>query len=155
VGSRHVGERPRRLLDVQVRNGHLERTQGVIINMASVNAYWAEPDLAAYSASKAAVLQLTRCIAVDHAAVGVRSAAICPGYVRTEMLEHCYQSQPDPQAVREAVTGRYPLRRLCEPDEVASLASWLASDEAGFASGQPYVLYGALTAGRSFTWNGN
>ena len=133
---------------------HLERTRGVVINMASVNAYWAEPDLAVYSASKAAVLQLTRCIALDHAAAGVRSVAICPGYVRTEMLEHYYQSQPDPQAVRGAVTGRHPLRRLCEPDEVASLASWLASDEAGFASGQPYILDGALTTGRSFTWNG-
>ena len=134
---------------------HLERTRGVIINMASVNAYWAEPDLAAYSASKAAVLQLTRCIALDHAAAGVRSVAICPGYVRTQMLEHYYQSQPDPQAVRDALTSRHPLRRLCEPDEVASLASWLASDEAGFASGQPYILDGALTTGRSFTWDGN
>jgi NAD(P)-dependent dehydrogenase (short-subunit alcohol dehydrogenase family) len=133
---------------------HLERTRGVIINMASVNAYWAEPDLAVYSASKAAVLQLTRCIALDHAAAGVRSVAICPGYVRTEMLEHYYRSQPDPQAVRGALTSRHPLRRLCEPDEVASLASWLASDEAGFASGQPYILDGALTTGRSFTWNG-
>ena len=133
---------------------HLERTRGVIINMASVNAYWAEPDLAAYSASKAAVLQLTRCIALDHAAAGVRSVAICPGYVRTEMLEHYYQSQPDPQAVRDALTSRHPLRRLCEPDEVASLASWLASGEAGFASGQPYILDGALTTGRSFNWNG-
>jgi len=70
------------------------------------------------------------------------------------MLERYYQSQPDPQAVREALTGRHPLRRLCEPDEIASLASWLASDEAGFASGQPYILDGALTTGRSFTWNG-
>ena len=98
-------------------------------------------------------VQLTRCIALDHAAAGVRSVAICPGYVRTEMLEHYYQSQPDPRAVRDAVTSRHPLRRLCEPDEVASFASWLASEEAGFASGQPYILDGALTTGRAFTWN--
>jgi NAD(P)-dependent dehydrogenase (short-subunit alcohol dehydrogenase family) len=106
---------------------HLERTRGVIINMASVNAYWAEPDLAVYSASKAAVLQLTRCIALDHAAAGVRSVAICPGYVRTEMLEHYYQSQLDPpsgprrpdqptstQAALRAGRGRLPriLARL-------------------------------------------
>jgi len=100
----------------------------------------------------ASIIDPTRCIALDHAAAGVRSVAICPGYVRTEMLEHYYQSQPDPRAVRDALTSRHPLRRLCEPDEVASLASWLASDEAGFASGQPYILDGALTTGRAFTW---
>jgi NAD(P)-dependent dehydrogenase (short-subunit alcohol dehydrogenase family) len=70
-----------------------------------------------------------------------------------EVIGHYYQSQPDPRAVRDALTSRHPLRRLCEPDEVASLASWLASDEAGFASGQPYILDGALTTGRAFAWS--
>jgi meso-butanediol dehydrogenase/(S,S)-butanediol dehydrogenase/diacetyl reductase len=133
---------------------HLARSKGVIINMASVNAFWAEPNLAVYSASKAAVLQLTRCIALDHAAEGIRCTAICPGYVRTEMLEQFYEHQPDPEGARRALTGKHPLNRICEPSEIAALASWLASDEATFASGQPYVLDGALTSGRVFDWSG-
>jgi NAD(P)-dependent dehydrogenase (short-subunit alcohol dehydrogenase family) len=131
---------------------HLRRTRGVIVNIASVDAFWGEPDLAAYCASKGAVLALTRCIALDHAADGIRAVAICPGYVRTELLEQFYDSQPDPQAARDALEQRHPLGRICEPEEVANLAVWLASDEAAFASGQPYIIDGALTAGRTFDW---
>jgi hypothetical protein len=69
-------------------------------------------------------------------------------YVRTELLEPFYDNQPDPQAARAALEKQHPL----EPAEVASLATWLASDEAGFASGQPYIIDGALTAGRTFEW---
>jgi len=131
---------------------HLSRTRGVIINLASVNAFWAEPNLAAYSASKAAVLQLTRCMALDHASQGIRCVAICPGYVRTAMLERFYDHQPDPDGARRALTGRHPLGRICEVDEVAALAAWLACDEAGFATGQPFVIDGGLSAGRVFDW---
>jgi NAD(P)-dependent dehydrogenase (short-subunit alcohol dehydrogenase family) len=130
----------------------LRTTRGVIINMASINAFWAEPQLAVYSASKAAVLQLTRCMALDHAGDGIRCSAICPGYVRTEMLEHFFEHQPDPAAARSLLASKHPLGRICEPDEIAALAAWLASDEAAFASGQPFVLDGALSAGRVFDW---
>jgi NAD(P)-dependent dehydrogenase (short-subunit alcohol dehydrogenase family) len=130
----------------------LRATRGVIVNIASVDAFWGEPELAAYCASKGALLALTRCIALDHARDGIRAVAICPGYVRTDLLEQFYDNQPDPQAARAALEDRHPLRRICEPAEVASLATWLASDEAGFASGQPYIIDGALTAGRTFDW---
>ena len=132
----------------------LRESRGVIISMASVNAFWAEPQLAVYSASKAAVLQLTRCMALDHAPDGVRCVAICPGYVRTEMLEHFFDHQPDPAAARALLASKHPLGRICEPDEIASLAAWLASEEATFASGQPFILDGALSAGRVFDWGG-
>jgi NAD(P)-dependent dehydrogenase (short-subunit alcohol dehydrogenase family) len=134
---------------------HLRRTQGVIVNIASVDAFWGEPELAAYCASKGAVLALTRCIALDHAADGIRAVAICPGYVRTDLLEQFYENQPDPERARAALERKHPLGRICEPAEVASLATWLASDEAAFASGQPYVIDGALTAGRTFGWGGS
>lgn len=111
-----------------------------------------EPELAAYCASKGAVLALTRCLALDHAGDGIRAVAICPGYVRTDLLEQFYDNQPDPEAARASLTQKHPLGRICEPDEVASLATWLASDEAAFVSGQPYVIDGALTAGRTFSW---
>jgi NAD(P)-dependent dehydrogenase (short-subunit alcohol dehydrogenase family) len=131
---------------------HLRRTRGVIVNIASVDAFWGEPELAAYCASKGAVLALTRCLALDHAADGIRAVAICPGYVSTDLLEQFYESQPDPEAARTSLTQKHPLGRICEPAEVASLATWLASDEAAFVSGQPYVIDGALTAGRTFGW---
>jgi NAD(P)-dependent dehydrogenase (short-subunit alcohol dehydrogenase family) len=131
---------------------HLRRTRGVIVNIASVDAFWGEPELAAYCASKGAVLALTRCIALDHAGDGIRAVAICPGYVRTDLLEQFYENQPDPEGARAALTRKHPLGRICEPAEVASLATWLASDEAAFASGQPYIIDGALTAGRTFGW---
>lgn len=131
---------------------HLRRTRGVIVNTASVDAFWGEPELAAYCASKGAVLALTRCLALDHAEDGIRAVAICPGYVRTDLLEQFYDNQPDPDAARASLTQKHPLGRICEPAEVASLATWLASDEAAFVSGQPYVIDGALTAGRTFGW---
>ncbi|HET8822240.1 MAG TPA: glucose 1-dehydrogenase [Thermoleophilaceae bacterium] len=131
---------------------HLRRTRGVIVNTASVDAFWGEPELAAYCASKGAVLALTRCLALDHAKDGIRAVAICPGYVRTDLLEQFYDNQPDPEAARASLTRKHPLGRICEPAEVASLATWLASDEAAFVSGQPYVIDGALTAGRTFGW---
>jgi NAD(P)-dependent dehydrogenase (short-subunit alcohol dehydrogenase family) len=131
---------------------HLRRTRGVIVNTASVDAFWGEPELAAYCASKGAVLALTRCLALDHAEDGIRAVAICPGYVRTNLLEQFYENQPDPEAARASLTQKHPLGRICEPAEVASLATWLASDEAAFVSGQPYVIDGALTAGRTFGW---
>jgi NAD(P)-dependent dehydrogenase (short-subunit alcohol dehydrogenase family) len=131
---------------------HLRRTRGVIVNTASVDAFWGEPELAAYCASKGAVLALTRCLALDHAEDGIRAVAICPGYVRTDLLEQFYDNQPDPEAARASLSQKHPLGRICEPTEVASLATWLASDEAAFVSGQPYVIDGALTAGRTFGW---
>jgi NAD(P)-dependent dehydrogenase (short-subunit alcohol dehydrogenase family) len=131
---------------------HLRRTRGVIVNIASVDAFWGEPELAAYCASKGAVLALTRCLALDHAGDGIRAVAICPGYVRTDLLEQFYDSQRDPEAARASLTRKHPLGRICEPAEVASLATWLASDEAAFVSGQPYIIDGALTAGRTFGW---
>jgi NAD(P)-dependent dehydrogenase (short-subunit alcohol dehydrogenase family) len=91
-------------------------------------------------------------MALDHAGDGIRAVAICPGYVRTELLERFYDNQPEPQAARDSLEQKHPLGRVCEPAEVASLATWLASDEAAFASGQPYIIDGALTAGRTFEW---
>jgi NAD(P)-dependent dehydrogenase (short-subunit alcohol dehydrogenase family) len=114
---------------------HLRKTRGVIVNIASVDALWGEPELAAYCAPD-----------------GIRAVAICPGYVRTDLLEQFYDNQPDPEAARASLTQKHPLGRICEPAEVASLATWLASDEAAFVSGQPYVIDGALTAGRTFGW---
>lgn len=121
---------------------------GTIVNIASIDAVWAEPELCAYCASKGGLLALTRSVAIDHGAEGIRCVAICPSYVRTEMLEQFYEAQPDPVAARREATAMHPLRRISEPNEVAAMTAWLASDEAAFAKGQHFILDGGLTAGR-------
>jgi NAD(P)-dependent dehydrogenase (short-subunit alcohol dehydrogenase family) len=126
----------------------LRERRGVIINIASVDGYWAEPGLAAYCASKGGLIALTRAIAVDHGHQGVRCTAICPSYVRTDMLEQFFDAQPHPERARAEAAALHALDRISDPGEVASLAAWLASDEATFASGQTFVLDGGLTAGR-------
>jgi len=129
---------------------HLRRRGGgSIVNIASVDGLWAEPGLAAYCASKGGVIALTRSIAVDFGSAGIRCTCICPSYVETEMLEQYYAAQPDPDGVRAQASRLHPVGRTSSPDEVASLAVWLASDEASFANGQPFVLDGGLTAGRA------
>jgi NAD(P)-dependent dehydrogenase (short-subunit alcohol dehydrogenase family) len=128
---------------------HLSRTKGVIVNVASVDGLWAEPSLAAYCAAKGGVIALTRAIAIDHGRDGIRCMCICPSYVATDMLEQFYDAQPDPAAARAGAAGLHPLGRVSTPAEVASLAVWLSSDDASFATGQAYVLDGGLTAGRA------
>lgn len=128
---------------------------GSIINVSSVDGFWAEPGLAAYNASKGAVLALTRAIAIDHGPEGIRCNSICPSYVVTDMLEQFFDSQPDPQDARARAASAHALRRLSTPGEVANLALWLASEESSFASGQTFVLDGGLTAGRSFDLSGS
>jgi len=127
---------------------------GSVINISSVDGFWAEPGLAAYNASKGAVLALTRAIAIDHGPEGVRCNSICPSYVVTGMLRQFFDSQPDPRDARARAESVHALRRLSTPDEVANLALWLASDESSFASGQSFVLDGGLTVGRSFNLSG-
>jgi meso-butanediol dehydrogenase/(S,S)-butanediol dehydrogenase/diacetyl reductase len=129
---------------------HLRATRGSILNISSVDGFWAEPGLAAYCTSKGAVLALTKALAVDHGPDGVRCNSICPSYVLTDMLEQFYDAQPDPAAARAQAEGVHALRRISTPDDVAGLAVWLSSDEASFATGQSFVLDGGATAGRTF-----
>jgi NAD(P)-dependent dehydrogenase (short-subunit alcohol dehydrogenase family) len=126
----------------------LRERRGAIINIASIDGHWAEPELAAYVASKGGLLALTRAIAVDHGHEGVRCTAICPSYVRTDMLEQFFDAQADPARARAQAAALHAVDRISEPEEIASLAAWLASDEATFASGQAFVLDGGMTSGR-------
>jgi meso-butanediol dehydrogenase/(S,S)-butanediol dehydrogenase/diacetyl reductase len=146
------------VMDVNVRSvfltsklamPHLRRTRGNIINLSSVDGLWAEPGLAAYCASKGAVLALTRAMAIDHGPDGVRCNSICPSYVATEMLEQFYRAQPDPEAARAGAAGMHPLRRISEIEDIADAAVFLASDEASFITGQSLVVDGGLTVGRA------
>lgn len=119
---------------------------GSIINFGSYDGFIADPKLAAYCASKGAVHALTKAMACDHGPEGIRVNAICPGYIDTPMLKSFFGPDADSAAVRAEARRVHPMRRYGTPEDVANLVNWLASDEAGYASGQLWVLDGGLSA---------
>lgn len=116
-----------------------------IINIGSTSGNTADPSMALYNASKAFVHGLTRSIAVDHGP-DVRCNAICPGWIETGMLEAGFALSGDPQAARQDALARHAARRFGQPSDIAAMAVWLASDEAGFATGQLFTIDGGMTA---------
>ena len=117
---------------------------GSIINMASVvSSVKAAPDRCAYGASKAAVIGLTKSVALDYAAQGIRCNAVCPGAVDTPSLEERFNARPDPEAARAAFITRAPLGRMGSPSEIAALCVYLGSDESAFTTGQALIIDGA------------
>jgi NAD(P)-dependent dehydrogenase (short-subunit alcohol dehydrogenase family) len=124
--------------------GMLARRRGVIVNMSSVLGLTGDALLPVYSATKHAILGLTRSTAVAYAAAGVRCVAICPGDVDTELNRQYFDSQQDPAAFRARVEREYPGRRIASPDEIARLAVALAGDDASFVNGAHVVADGGL-----------
>ncbi len=118
---------------------------GSIINIGSISASTADPGMAIYNASKAFVQGLTRSIAVDHGPA-IRCNAISPGWIMTGMADAAFAVAKNPEAAKADALARHPAGRLGEPEDIAKLALWLASDEAGFATGQCYTLDGGMTA---------
>ncbi|WP_171178057.1 SDR family NAD(P)-dependent oxidoreductase [Ruegeria sp. HKCCD8929] len=116
-----------------------------IINIGSISGKVADPSMALYNASKAFVHGLTRSIAVDHGP-SVRCNAICPGWIETGMLEAGFDLSDDPHAARQDALARHATRRFGQPADIAAMAVWLASDEAGFATGQLFTIDGGMTA---------
>jgi NAD(P)-dependent dehydrogenase (short-subunit alcohol dehydrogenase family) len=123
----------------------LEAGSGAIVNIASINAFVGMPGRAAYCASKAALLGLTRVLAVEWGGRGVRVNAVCPGYVRTPMVERAIaQGFYSGEALRD----RTPAGRLAEPSDVAAAVAFLASSDASYLTGQALVVDGGyLTYG--------
>ncbi len=117
-----------------------------IINFGSYDGYIADPGLAAYCATKGAVHALTRAMACDHGPEGIRVNAICPGYVNTPMLQSFFGESGDIESLKQAVRDVHPMRTYGEPEDIANLVNWLASDEARYASGQLWVIDGGLSA---------
>jgi NAD(P)-dependent dehydrogenase (short-subunit alcohol dehydrogenase family) len=117
---------------------------GAIINIASVAALVGLPRSAAYAASKGAVLSLTRQLAREFAADGIRVNAVCPGSTRTARLEEYLAQQEDRVAALKSVEGLNPMRRVGEPREIAAAVAFLASSEASFITGAEVVVDGGL-----------
>jgi 2-keto-3-deoxy-L-fuconate dehydrogenase len=127
--------------------GMLDRGKGSIVNMASVaSSVKGVPNRFAYGATKAAVIGLTKAIAADYVARGVRCNAICPGTVKTPSLEQRVAALGgDRDAVWKSFIDRQPMGRLGAPEEIAALAVYLASDESSFTTGAIHVIDGGWT----------
>jgi NAD(P)-dependent dehydrogenase (short-subunit alcohol dehydrogenase family) len=121
---------------------------GAIVNVASTQAFATQPEVPAYAASKAAVVALTRTMAIDHAADAIRVNAVGPGSVDTAMLRYAANvfSPDDPTAAIEAWGVSHPLGRVITPTEVAHVIVFLASDEASGVTGATYMVDGGATA---------
>ena len=124
--------------------GMLARGRGSIINMASVaSSIKGVPNRCAYGTTKAAVIGLTRSIAADYVARGIRCNAICPGTVRTPSLASRVAALGgDPEAAWQSFIARQPMGRLGEAEEIATLAVYLASDESSFVTGTTQIIDG-------------
>jgi len=124
----------------------LARGSGSIINVASVaSSLTGVPRRAAYGASKAAVIGLTKAVARDCIKSGVRCNALCPGTTQSPSLEARMQATADPEATRRAFTARQPMGRLGTVEEMAAAAVFLASDESAFMTGSLLVMDGGQT----------
>jgi NAD(P)-dependent dehydrogenase (short-subunit alcohol dehydrogenase family) len=120
----------------------LEQGGGHVITIASVAGLVAFPGRCAYTTSKGAALQFAKSVAVDYAARGIRSNAVCPGFVQTPMT----QWRLDVPELRAAVEARVPMGRVGQPEEIADAVAVLASDHLAYLTGHAFVIDGGWTA---------
>ena len=118
---------------------------GSIINVGSESAFVGFPMHPAYCSSKAAVVHLSRSMAVRYASEGIRVNALCPGTIRTELFEEFLSLQADPKSVEQKLIDMHPLG-LGTPQDIAWAAVYLASDESRYMTGSPFLVDGGITA---------
>jgi 2-keto-3-deoxy-L-fuconate dehydrogenase len=124
----------------------LSAGRGSIVNMASVcSSIKGLPNRFIYGTTKAAVIGLTKSVAADFVADGIRCNAICPGTVDTPSLQDRINAYGDPEAARRNFVARQPMGRLAQAHEIAPLVVYLASDESLFVTGQAYAIDGGIT----------
>jgi len=124
----------------------LDAGDGIIVNVSSIVAMAAVTRRAAYTASKGAVLALTRSISIDFMNRGIRCNAVAPGTVDSPWIGRILSDQADPVAARQAMVDRQPLGRMGQPREIAGAIRYLASDEAAFVHGSCLVIDGGFLA---------
>lgn len=121
--------------------------RGSIVTLASIEGVEGTAGGSAYNASKGAVVLLTKNIAIDYGRRGIRANAICPGFIRTPMLDGVF-GLPGLEHVHAEITAEHKLGRLGEADEIAAVATFLLSRDASFVTGHAMVVDGGYTAGR-------
>jgi 2-keto-3-deoxy-L-fuconate dehydrogenase len=128
--------------------GMVERGGGSIVNIASVvSSIVAAPNRFVYGASKAAVIGMTKSVALDYVTKGVRCNCICPGTVESPSLQDRLRAMGDYDEARRAFVARQPMGRIGLPEEIASLAVYLGSDESAFTTGQAHIIDGGWAVG--------
>ena len=165
AGIGHVGALPNttaadldRLYAVNVRGifncckafvpAMLERKSGSVINMASIAGVIAVRDRLAYTATKFAVVGLTKALALDHSHTGVRFNCICPGRVETPFVLERLKEYPDPQAAYREMSSTQLNGRMIRPGEIAAAALYLAADESAMVTGSALMIDGGWSAGK-------
>jgi NAD(P)-dependent dehydrogenase (short-subunit alcohol dehydrogenase family) len=126
---------------------YLRVTKGSIVNMSSVNGFFVEPMCAGYCTTKAAIIGLTKAMAIDHGHEGIRVNCICPGYIDAGLAEGYFQSQADPAQARLDAGKLHALWRIGKPEEVARVAVFLSGDDASFMTGASVVVDGGFGSG--------
>jgi 2-keto-3-deoxy-L-fuconate dehydrogenase len=126
--------------------GMLERGRGSIVNIASVaSSVKGIPNRFVYGTSKAAVIGLTKAVAIDFVGRGIRCNAVCPGTVESPSLEDRINAADDPDAARQAFIARQPMGRLGTADEIATMIVHLAGDESSYTTGQVFIVDGGIS----------
>ncbi len=134
------------LLTAKHALGRMKEHGGAIVNCASIMAYNSAPGAAAYSASKSAVLGLTRATALEGAPFNIRCNAVCPGTIDTPLYRRYLAEKADPQAEHERMGKLYPLGRIGTGRDVAGLVVFLLGNEAGWITGQDFIVDGGYLA---------
>lgn len=120
---------------------------GAIVNTASYVGLVGFPGLAAYAASKGAVVNLTRAMALDHASENIRVNCICPGSVETDMIHSAWRAYGDIAQAAQVWAAKHPMNRIASPQEIARVVLFLASDDSSFITGAAVPVDGGITAG--------
>ena len=123
---------------------HLKERKGTVVNMASVQSFATQQGVAAYTTGKHALIGLTRSMALDFAADGIRVNAVAPGSVDTPMLRWAVGLDKNPEALMRIIRRMHPLGRIAEPGEIAEAVAFLASPRASFVTGTTLVVDGGL-----------
>jgi len=123
---------------------------GAIVNAGSTASFLGYPMSPAYTATKSAILGLTRCMAVDFAKDGIRANCYCPAAIDTPMVSKYWEAADDPELIKSMLVGSHLIPRLGRPEEVAKLVCFLASDDASFITGASYLIDGG-----SLAWRGS
>jgi 2-keto-3-deoxy-L-fuconate dehydrogenase len=126
----------------------LARRSGVIVNMASIGGLLGIRDRLAYCTSKFAVVGITKAMAMDHAADGIRINCVCPGRVQTPFVNARLKEYPDPEAAFREMSSTQALGRMGKPEEIAAAVLYLASDEASFITGTAFIIDGGWSMGK-------